>query len=93
MEQRSSRMLLSKRTSVAEQRIMALALQCLFRARCQESVRLLRRISDRLDNWTPITPVLIHGDLWTGNTHCCVDNQPGSLIRQSTGDGLKPIWR
>ncbi len=65
----------------AEQRIMALALQCLARGKIpKESVRLLRRISDRLDNWIPdFTPVLIHGDLWIGNSHCCADGQPGLI--------------
>lgn len=65
----------------AEQRIMALALQCLDRGKIpKESVRQLRRISDRLDNWIPdFTPVLIHGDLWIGNSHCCADGQPGLI--------------
>ncbi|MBQ85425.1 MAG: hypothetical protein CMQ16_03335 [Gammaproteobacteria bacterium] len=30
-----------------------------------------------MDNWIPdFTPVLIHGDLWIGNTHRCADGQP-----------------
>tara|TARA_B100000989_G_scaffold237140_1_gene184039 strand:+ start:433 stop:636 length:204 start_codon:yes stop_codon:yes gene_type:complete len=57
---------------------MALALQCLAQGKIlKESVRQLRQISDRLDNWIPdFTPVLIHGDLWIDNTHCCADGQP-----------------
>ena len=54
---------------------MALAMQCLDEGKMpKESVRQLRQISDRLDIWIPdFAPVLIHGDLWIGNTHCCAD--------------------
>ena len=60
---------------------MALALQCLAEGKIpNESVQQLRQISDSLDNWIPdFTPVLIHGDLWIGNTHCCADGQPALI--------------
>ena len=65
----------------AEQRIMALAMQCLDEGKMpKESVRQLRQISDRLDIWIPdFAPVLIQGDLWIGNTHCCADGQPALI--------------
>ena len=65
----------------AEQRIMALALQCLAEGKMpKESVRQLRQISDRRDIWIPdVTPILIHGDLWIGNTHCCAEGQPALI--------------
>ena len=65
----------------AEQRIMALAMQCLDEGKMpKESVRQLRQISDRLDIWIPdFAPVLIQGDLWIGNTHFCADGQPALI--------------
>ena len=65
----------------AEQRIMALAMQCLDEGKMpKESVRQLRQISDRLDIWIPdFAPVIIQGDLWIGNTHFCADGQPALI--------------
>ena len=65
----------------AEQRIMALAMQCLDEGKMpKESVRQLKQISDRLDIWIPdFAPVLIQGDLWIGNTHFCAGGQPALI--------------
>ena len=62
----------------AEQRIMALALKCLARGKIpKKSVRQLRRLSDKLDDWIPdFTLEIIHDDLWKGNSHCCANGQP-----------------
>ena len=40
----------------------------------------LQHIGERLAQWIPTQPAaLLHGDLWSGNLHCCADGEPALI--------------
>ena len=65
----------------AQQRILALAHQCLDRGLLQQELMTqLDYIAEHLPQWIPEMPaVLIHGDLWYGNIHCCANGEPALI--------------
>ncbi len=65
----------------AEQRLMALARQADDQGLLERSLtRNLEAIANRLEQWIPKQPAaLLHGDLWSGNIHCCESGEAGIL--------------
>lgn len=45
-----------------------------------DDLRAVERICERLASLVPAQgPVLLHGDLWLGNLHCCADGMPAMI--------------
>jgi fructosamine-3-kinase len=65
----------------AERRILALTRRCFDHGLLESAdSRALERLSSQLPQLVPEMPaVLLHGDLWSGNVHCCGDGQPALI--------------
>ena len=65
----------------AEHRLLALGKCCGERGLLERrDMERLEYIASHLRRWIPEQPaVLIHGDLWSGNIHCCDNGQPALI--------------
>ena len=72
----------------AEHRLRALGRRCREKGLLDSGdMGRLNYMAAHLKQWIPVQPaVLIHGDLWSGNIHCCSDGRP-ALIDPATHRG------
>lgn len=65
----------------AERRLLAQGRQALDNGRLQTAdLRRIELLCQRLASLLPAQPpVLLHGDLWSGNLHCCGDGEPALI--------------
>lgn len=65
----------------ADNRILVLASSAFDRNLIEiQDLKALETISAKLASWIPQqNPVLIHGDLWSGNIHCCESGDPALI--------------
>lgn len=65
----------------AQRRLLPQARRAMDAGRIEaDDLRAVERLCERLDSLLPPQPpVLLHGDLWLGNLHCCGDGMPALI--------------